>query len=51
LTKRFGAIGERLHDMGLGLDESPVVSFDQEEDAKSLSHSVTLEKDTSDPEA
>src|SRR5512137_1097288 len=50
LTKRFGAIGEGLHEMGLGLDESPVVPFDMEEDAKSISHSVTLEEDTSDPD-
>jgi DNA polymerase-4 len=49
LSKRFGVIGERLHEMGLGLDDSPVVPFDEEEDAKSLSHSVTLEEDTSDP--
>ncbi len=49
LTKRFGAIGEGLHKMGLGLDESSVVPFDKEEDAKSISHSVTLEEDTSDP--
>lgn len=49
LTKRFGAIGKRLHEMGLGLDESPVVPFEEEEDAKSISHSVTLEEDTSDP--
>jgi DNA polymerase-4 len=48
LTKRFGAIGERLHEMGLGLDDSPVVPFDQEEDPKSISNSVTLEEDTSD---
>src|SRR4030043_1195690 len=48
LTKRFGAIGERLHEMGLGLDESRVIPFDGEEDAKSISHSVTLEEDTSD---
>ena len=47
LKKRFGAIGERLHEMGLGLDDSPVVPFDEEEDAKSISHSVTLEEDTS----
>lgn len=50
LNRRFGAIGGRLHDMGLGLDDSPVVPFDQEEDAKSISHSVTLEEDSSDPE-
>ncbi len=49
LTKRFGAIGEGLHEMGLGMDDSPVISFDKEEDAKSISHSVTLEEDTSDP--
>jgi DNA polymerase-4 len=46
--KRFGVIGERLHEMGLGMDESPVVPFDEEEDAKSISHSVTLEANTSD---
>jgi DNA polymerase-4 len=49
LSKRFGVIGERLHEMGLGSDDSPVVPFDEEEDAKSISHSVTLEEDTSDP--
>ena len=49
LSKRFGVIGERLHEMGLGLDDSPVVPFDEEEDAKSISHSVTLEEDTSNP--
>ena len=50
LTKRFGAIGERLREMGLGLDDSPVVPFDEEEDAKSISHSVTLEEDTANPD-
>lgn len=50
LTKRFGVIGKRLHEMGLGLDDSPVLPFDAEEDAKSISHSVTLERDTSDPD-
>ena len=49
LTNRFGVIGEKLHEMGLGLDDNPVVPFDEEEDAKSISHSVTLEEDTSDP--
>jgi DNA polymerase-4 len=48
LSKRFGVIGERLQEMGLGLDDSPVIRFDEEEDAKSISHSVTLEEDTSD---
>jgi DNA polymerase-4 len=49
LSKRFGVIGERLHEMGLGMDDSPVVPFDGGEEAKSISHSVTLEEDTSDP--
>jgi DNA polymerase-4 len=47
LINRFGVIGERFHEMGLGLDDSRVVPFDEEEDAKSISHSVTLEEDTS----
>jgi DNA polymerase-4 len=46
LSKRFGVIGEKLHEMGLGLDDSPVMPFDDEEEAKSISHSVTLEEDT-----
>ncbi len=49
LSKRFGVIGEKLHEMGLGLDDNTVVPFDEEDDAKSISHSVTLEEDTSDP--
>lgn len=49
LSKRFGVIGERLHEMGLGIDDSRVIPFDEEEDAKSISHSVTLEEDSSDP--
>ena len=48
LKRRFGVIGEKLHEMGLGLDDNSVVPFDEEEDAKSISHSVTLEEDTSD---
>ncbi len=48
LTKRFGAIGKELHEMGLGLDDRPVIPFDEEEDAQSISHSITLEADTSD---
>jgi len=50
LSKRFGVIGERIHEIGMGLDDSPVIPFDEEEDAKSISHSVTLEEDTSNPD-
>lgn len=46
LSKRFGAIGERLKLRGQGIDESPVIPFDEEVDPKSFSHSVTLEDDT-----
>jgi DNA polymerase-4 len=31
--------------MGLGIDESPVVSFEEEPDAKSIGHSMTLNED------
>lgn len=48
LNRRFGVIGKRLQEMGLGLDDSPVVPFDEEEEARSISHSVTLEEDSSD---
>ena len=50
LKKKFGVIGERLHEMGLGQEEDPVIPLDEEEDPKSISHSVTLDKDTTDPE-
>ena len=36
--------------MGLGLDDSPVIPSKEEDDPKSISHSVTLEEDTSDVE-
>ena len=47
LENRFGVIGKRLQEMGLGLDDCSVIPFDEEEDPKSISHSVTLEEDTS----
>lgn len=49
LKRRFGVIAERLREMGLGKDETPVIPFEQEEDAKSIGHSVTLDEDTLDP--
>lgn len=48
LRKRFGAIGQRLYEIAHGLDETPVVAFDEEESQKSISHFVTLERDTND---
>jgi DNA polymerase-4 len=45
LKKRFGVIGERLHFMGLGMDDSPVTPLEEEDEVKSVGHSMTLEKD------
>jgi len=51
LRNRFGVIGERLKLMAQGIDESPVIPLEQEPDAKSVGHSMTLDKDVSDVEA
>ncbi len=50
LTARFGVIGERLRDMGLGMDDDPVtpLASQEEEEAKSMGHSMTLDEDCSD---
>jgi DNA polymerase-4 len=45
LKKRFGIIGERLQQMGKGLDDSPVIPAEETEEVKSVGHSMTLEKD------
>jgi DNA polymerase-4 len=50
LKKRFGIIGEYLHRMALGIDESPVVPLEGTPDAKSIGHSTTLDEDVSDRE-
>ncbi len=41
---------ERLHFMAQGLDDSPVIPLGQEPDAKSVGHSMTLERDIGDNE-
>lgn len=48
LKERFGYLGERLHQMGLGVDEIPVIPLGQEPDPKSFGHFVTLPEDTDD---
>jgi len=49
LVKRFGmAYGEHLWQMGQGHDDSPVVPYWHETDAKSVGHSYTLPKATRD---
>lgn len=50
LRNRFGVIGERLKLMAQGVDENPVISMEHEPDAKSVGHSMTLDKDVSDRE-
>src|SRR3990172_3429700 len=50
LKNRFGVIGERLKLMAQGIDNSPVIPLEQEADAKSVGHSMTLNRDESDME-
>jgi DNA polymerase IV len=50
LVAQFGIVGERLHDMGLGMDDDPVMPLvlQDEEASKSMGHSMTLAEDCSD---
>jgi DNA polymerase-4 len=50
LTARFGIIGERLRNMGLGIDNDPVAPLEEQEaeEAKSMGHSMTLAGDCAD---
>jgi DNA polymerase IV len=45
LKRKFGITGERLRDMGLGRDDSPVIPDEEAEEVKSVGHSTTLDKD------
>lgn len=45
LKRRFGINGEKLVMMGRGIDESPVIPPEDEDDVKSVGHSMTLERD------
>jgi len=45
LKKRFGIVGEKLHDMGNGIDESPVTPSTEQDEVKSVGHSMTLPQD------
>ena len=47
LRRKFGITGERLHYMGLGIDDSPVVPAEDAEEVKSVGHSMTFERDIS----
>ena len=45
LTRKFGIMGKRYKEWGQGIDHSPVVSQEEEEQVKSVGHSMTLPKD------
>jgi len=45
LKKRFGINGEKMHDMGRGIDNAPVIPSSEKEEVKSVGHSMTLPKD------
>ena len=45
LKKRFGIIGEYLHSMGRGIDDSPVIPLEDEAPPRSIGHSMTLPQD------
>jgi DNA polymerase-4 len=50
LCRMFGKYGDRLADMGRGIDESPVVPYYDSPPPKSISHEHTLESNTRDTE-
>ena len=47
LKRKFGINGQHLHDMGLGIDDSPVVPASDQDKIKSIGHSMTLRRDIS----
>ncbi|GFO56885.1 DNA polymerase IV [Geomonas sp. Red276] len=48
LKRKFGVVGEKLHQMGLGIDHTPVVPEEEAEEVKTVGHSTTLDKDITD---
>ncbi len=48
LRQHFGIIGEVLHNMGLGLDSTPVHYSEDEPPVRSMGHTHTLARDTAD---
>lgn len=47
LTRKVGIIGSRLKQMGLGVDDSPVTPNEEDDEVKSVGHSMTLRQDVS----
>lgn len=50
LKNRFGVVGEYLHRMAQGIDDTPVIALDEASDAKSIGHSTTFDRDIDDRE-
>jgi DNA polymerase-4 len=51
LRARFGVLGDRLRNMGQGIDDDTVVPLEHDDsDARSMGHSMTLAEDCSDPD-
>ena len=50
LIGRFGIIGRSLKAMGMGEDDRPVVPMGEEPEARSIGHSMTLERNVSRPD-
>lgn len=48
LKRRFGILGNILHEMGNGIDRSPVIPYYSVPDLKSIGHSYTLNHNTRD---
>jgi len=47
LTRKFGIIGSRLKQMGQGVDDSPITPNEEDDEVKSVGHSMTLRQDVS----
>jgi DNA polymerase-4 len=47
LRRKFGVVGDRLHRMGQGIDESAVIPEEKAEPVKTVGHSMTLPRDIS----
>ncbi len=45
LTRKFGIMGKRYKEWGQGVDHSPVVPQEEQDDVKSVGHSMTLRRD------
>jgi len=50
LVDKFGKWGYLLHHMGRGVDDSPVIPYYEIPEPKSMGHSYTLPRDTTDPD-